>query len=97
MLLSKSVNSTYLWQTRNEDDKIVFTHIQNVDEVAESALEIRTHSDNGFTKNREMQHIARIPELEAAKHPEIFQDEHAMKMYLQGEGRRYCTCNPAGI
>jgi hypothetical protein len=95
MLIPK--DKAILYDTHFEGDKQIFSHVQDISQVATSAQEIRHFSDNGFTKSRDFQHIARIPELEALKHPEIFQDEHAMKMYLQGEGRKYCTCDPAGI
>lgn len=95
MLIQK--DRPYLWRTKEIDDKVVFTHVQNVDAVRQSAQEIREFSNNGFTADKEFQQIARIPELEAIKHPEIFTDETAMKRYLQNEGRDYCTCNPAGI
>ena len=92
-----SPNKPMLYDYHDEGDKTVFTHVQNIEDVVESAQQIRKYSDNGFTESREFQMIARIAQADAIKHPEIFTDEKAMKLYLQGEGRKYCTCDPAGI
>lgn len=58
-----------------EGDKIKGFHVENVTEIVRQAAEDRKDRNNGWTKERTMRHIARLPNhayLEARKkYPEI--------------------------
>jgi len=86
-------NKTTLTKVEYDAEQYHFTHIQPIEGIKREAAEIRQFSDNGWTKERNFRQIARIPVLEAMKHPEIFHDARAMRRYLQNEGSDYRTVN----
>lgn len=81
-----------LINSRVDGEKILFTHVQNVEPMLRDAHYLREHSNNGFSKSREYQKIASIPMLEFLKHPEFRENDKAIIKWLKtDEGRMYRT------
>jgi len=72
-------------------DNMIVVHGQETYDIQEEAHLIRKYSDNGFTEGRTMRHIARIPELVFAQHPEFNYDTKALMDWLKNEGSCYRT------
>lgn len=51
--------------------KQLYTHIQNVDDIAQQCYEDRKDPGRGFNKGKTMQRIASIPELVFFARPEL--------------------------
>lgn len=82
-------------EIRDEKDGTIFEHVQRVDHIIESAQAIRKEGNEGFSKSREMQHVARIPHMTFLANAHIFApggqvDEKALLNWLNtDEGRPY--------
>ena len=75
-----------------DKDKMRMKHVQDVGGIIQQAELLRNYSDNGFTSDRNMRHIATIPAGEFVNHPEWAYDEKALIKWLKSEeGRPYRT------
>lgn len=52
-------------------DKVLMTHVHDVAPVAKMCKDLRKLEGNGFSKDRSMREIARIPELVFFARPEL--------------------------
>jgi len=80
--------------TQYSDDKVAFTHVENVTPYMASAYKQRMSGKEGWTKSREMQKVASLPPLVAVKLERlgILGDETALKVWLKSEeGSKYRT------
>jgi hypothetical protein len=76
--------------------KFKFVHVQNVDNVAQEASDIR-HSVNagGWSDDKEWKWVGHIPVITMLNHPEWNNDREAMLKWLNTEfGSRYKISNP---
>lgn len=63
-----------------QGDKFIYTHVQNIDPIAEQCKELRKGPNNGFSDDRSYRHIADIPELVFFSHPELVDDKGRINM-----------------
>lgn len=77
-------------------DLLKVTTAQELAPTLQEVAELRQHGNhNGFSKNRQMRHIARIPDIELIRHPEWQHDSRLMLKWLESpEGSRYVTNKP---
>jgi len=76
---------------REEGDSFHTITAQHIDPILEEAYLHRQYAGDGFSKGRNMQKVATIPQIEFLLHPELAYDEKALIKFLKGEGRKYCT------
>lgn len=61
-------------------DKFIFTHVQNIDPIAEQCKELRKGDNNGFSDGHSYREVARIPDLVFFAHPELVDDKGRINM-----------------
>lgn len=94
IMLIPEKKSYWLDGIEYQSDKVIFTHVQQVDHIQKSISDIR-ESKEGHSYRKEYKHIARIPDLLFLKiqhiiAPEGRIDEKALNKWLAtDEGRPY--------
>lgn len=77
---------------KNDGDKTIFTHAQNVTPDLEFCHEMRKDTNNGWSRDRNYRHIARIPDTLFLSHPEWMQDPSLITKWLRtDEGKQFAT------
>lgn len=82
----------FLSDINTENDKAIFTHIQDVAPIQEYVKYLRENSDRGFTQGRTLQHVGEIPDAIYFAHPEFYGEDGAeemIKWLKSDEGRPY--------
>ena len=83
-----------LVEIKADNDKFIFLHAQDVTPILVKAHDIRKHSDNGWTEDRNFRQIGAIPEIEFLKHPEWMHEPDLIAKWLNSdEGRGFRTVN----
>lgn len=84
-----------LHHTEEAGDNIIFTHVQDIAPVMDIAEDLRLHTDNGWTDTRNMQCLADIPDIVFFNHPEFYNDDNALRKWLESdEGRPFRVATP---
>lgn len=74
-------------------DKLILTHASHIEPILKNCHELRKDLNNGFSDDRNFQHIGRIDPLELVKHPEWLADPSLIVKFLNSdEGKKYRTC-----
>ena len=87
----------FLYKADTKGDNFAFTHMQKVDTIQGECHQLREFGGNGWSEDKGFRHIARIPDLDAARlaaeRPGIFQDTtgNMLRDWLKKEGKPYLT------
>jgi hypothetical protein len=80
-------------------DKTILTHTEDITPILEKSHQMRQDSNNGWTKDRSMRHIANIPRNVILQRPELLADKTGklMKEFLRKEGESFLNVNKNSI
>lgn len=83
-------------EAKFEGDLLCVKNAQDVTPTLQEVQDLRLNTkDNGFSDDRTMRHIARIPDIYWVKHPEWLHDTRLILKWLQTpEGSRYVINKP---
>lgn len=73
------------WKRGSRRDTHETTYIQNTDPIRAEVERLKKETDNGFTHDRTMQHVASIPILVWLNHPEFAKDSRTIDKWLRTE------------
>jgi hypothetical protein len=74
-------------------DKAIYTQAQDLTPWKEEIIAHKMGQTDGYSKDRTMRHIAKIPEIEFLKHPEWMHDGNLILDWLKSEEGRNCITN----
>ena len=79
-------------RAKYEGEKFKIQHGELIQPIEADVQDIREHTDNGWTDEKNFRQIASIPSLVFMEHPEFLHDDLALRRWLKTEeGRRYRT------
>jgi len=83
------------------EEHIKSTHVENVTPIFSANHKERESFGNGWTGDRNMRRIARIPVLVAVEaeknHPGFLRDEYMMRKFLQTDTGKLCMTVKKGV
>ena len=85
------IKDTGLFDVEYEGDQFKYTHGQYVAPVMEEIKLTRENSSDGFSDDRTMRMIGKIPVIEFLKHPEWMHDGNLILKWLQSDEGRNCV------
>jgi hypothetical protein len=73
-----------------DKNKFIFTHAQDVDPTLAEIKALQDAGTDGFSADRTLRHIGRIPMIAYLKHPEWSHEPELLLRWLQSdEGKQY--------
>lgn len=89
-------DKTQLHSVEEQGDNLIFTHVQDVAPTMQAAQMMREFSDNGFTDDRSMRLVAKIPEAEfhdlMRRNPDVAKDgKELLRWVKSSEAAPYRT------